>query len=166
MLDSNCKDLCIESSAWLGGEASPPSAGLHLCRRPTRNTDDRGSKIQCKIQCSKKSQNCAQTAPKGNPKWSQNRFKIDPESTQNRLKMALKTQAHKQLEKRGGNLDFGSPPETPGAPKIHEKTYQKNDQKKVPSKNDIFCNLCVFRAFQRPFSLIFGSKMDARTIIF
>ena len=58
--------------------------------------------------------------------------------------MALKTQAHKQLEKRGGNLDFGSPPETPGAPKIHEKTYQKNDQKTVPSKNDIFLQLVRF----------------------
>ena len=70
--------------------------------------------------------------------------------------MALKTQAHKQLEKRGGNLDFGSLPETPGAPKIHEKTYQKNDQKTVPSKNDICLQFVRFSGLPASIFIDFG----------
>ena len=80
--------------------------------------------------------------------------------------MALKTQARKQLEKRGGNLDFGSPRRRPGHPKFMKKRIKKTIKKRYLQKTSFFCNLCVFRAFQRPFSSILGSKMDARTIIF
>ena len=119
--------------------------------KATRNQFKSGERID-----RKSIQNPRRNRPKSDPKWSQNRFKIDPESTQNRLKMALKTQAHKQLEKRGGNLDFGSPPETPGAPKIHEKTYQKNDQKTVPSKNDIFLQFVRFSDLPTSIFIDFG----------
>ena len=63
---------------------------------------------------------------------------MDPKRSQEAPGAALKRQARKKVEKRSGHVDFGSPLGTPGGPKIHRKTHQKNDQKTVHSKNNMF----------------------------
>ena len=71
---------------------------------------------------------------------------------------ALKRQARQKVEKRGGKVDFGSPPGMPRGRKIHEKTDRKNDQKTVSSKNDVFSQFKRFSGLPASIFIDFGSQ--------
>ena len=85
-------------SAKLGGEASPPSAELRLCRQPPRNTANGPSKINLKIQVQKTYTKSAQSRPKWSPKGIKNQQKTK--------KNYVKTHVGKQHEKMLKISDF------------------------------------------------------------
>jgi len=91
---------------------------------------------------------------------------MDPKRSQETPGAALKRQARQKVEKRGGKVDFGSPPGMPRGRKIHEKTHRKTIKKRYLPKTTFFHNLSAFPGFRRRFSSILDPKMDARTVIF
>jgi len=67
----------LKSSAWLGGEASPPSAGPATAADPTRTSSKMHSKSDLKKQHRKGTKKGSQRAQNRTPKWSLNRSKVD-----------------------------------------------------------------------------------------
>ena len=56
------------------------------------------------------------------------------------------------------NLDFGSSLGTPGGPKIHRKMHEKNEQKTLPSKNNIFSQFKRFLSLPASIFIDFGTR--------
>jgi len=98
-------------------------------------------------------------------KTTKNRSKIDQKSTKNRPKIDKNRPKIKGAQKSRKKCDkmrktsiFGSPPGTPGGPKIHRKMHRNFAKKTGSPKTLFFGHFCVSGSSRRRFWAVFGPK--------